>query len=117
MDDPFSIPAPPGPAATPSMKVTLTTKGPGWPDARGWALAGALLLTFYILFMIGKNPALLAVASFMQFAGGVFTGTLALVYMNLFGGTRSGTEASAKIADAYAASPTSPPTPTAATKP
>ncbi len=89
-------------------------KGPGWPDMRGWAAAGFFALTFYVLYMIEKNPALLSVPSFMQFAGGLIAGGVLAVGAFLFGGTKSGAETSAKIADAYASSTPAPqPTPVA----
>lgn len=88
-------------------------KGPGWPDFRGWVAFGFFALTFYLLDMIRANPALLANASFMQVLSTVLAGGVLLIAMNLFGGTKSGAETSAKIADAYAASTPAPPvTPT-----
>jgi len=48
--------------------------GPGWPDMHGWAFVAFFIMTMYILRMIEKNPNLLAVPSFMQFAGQLATG-------------------------------------------
>lgn len=77
-------------------------KGPGWPDQRGWVAIGFFAAEFKLLDMISTNPALLANASFMQFAGMITTGGVLLIASNLFGGTKSGADASAKIADALA---------------
>lgn len=72
---------------------------PKWPDVRGWGLIAAVALTYKLLDQMGRNPALLANASYMQFATLVASGTLVLVYANLYGGTKSGTEAQAKATD------------------
>ena len=48
------------------------------PDIRGWALIGFFVMTFYLLWMIDKNPALLGVPSFMQFASQLAGGGLLL---------------------------------------
>lgn len=83
--------------------------GLAWPDIRGWAVLGFFALAFYLLRMMQTNPKLLADASFMQFATLIISGGVILVGQNLFGGTKSGAETTAKIADAYAATPVAPP--------
>lgn len=80
--------------------ATNRIRGPGWPDLRGWAILGFFFLTFYSLWMIRENPALLANASFMQFISQLATGGLLLVGSYLFGGTKASGEGSAKTADA-----------------
>jgi hypothetical protein len=74
--------------------------GPGWPDLRGWAVLGFFGLTFFSLEMIRENPALLSVAAFMQYIGALATGGILLVAANLFGGTKAGTEAQARMTEA-----------------
>ena len=86
---------------------------PPWPDLRGWAIMGFFALTFFCLHMIETNPALLANPGFMQFISALSTGGILLVASNLFGGTKSGSENSAKMADALASSAPAPGTMTA----
>lgn len=81
-------------------KPRFSISGPGWPDMRGWVAIGFFAVTFYVLWMIKQNPALLANASFMQLAGALMTGGPLLVATNLFGGTKSGSETSEKLAEA-----------------
>ncbi len=69
------------------------------PDFRGWAAIGFFAITFQSLVMIDHNPALLGVPSFMQFISMLSTGGVLLVASHLFGGTRSGAETSARLAD------------------
>lgn len=82
-------------------------ESPWWvvviPDVRGWAMVGFFILTFFLLLMIDHNPLLLANASFMQFAGTLMAGGILLIANNLFGGTKSGVEASTKNAEAIQA--------------
>lgn len=75
-------------------------RGPGWPDSRGWVILGFFGLEFYILYLIKDDGTLLANASFMQLATTLTTGGVLLICMNLFGGTRSGSEMNAKVGDA-----------------
>lgn len=82
------------------MSASNHLKGPGWPDVRGWAVIGFFALTFYALYMIDKNPELLSNASFMQFIQALSTGGILLVAGNLFGGTKSGAETTARITQA-----------------
>lgn len=89
---------------TKAKPVTLPVKGPGWPDFRGWAAIGFFGLAFQSLYMIDKNPALLGIPSFMQFIGGLATGGVLLVASHLFGGTKSGAETNAKLAEKIGAS-------------
>lgn len=93
-------------------------KGPGWPDARGWVIVGFFALEAYLLRMIELNDKLLSNASFMQLATTITAGGVLLIGMNMFGGTKSGAETSAKLADAYT-SVTAPPaeSPSGAKKP
>lgn len=88
-------------------------RGPGWPDFRGWAAAGLFGLTFYMLYMVGQNPRLLGVVSFMQYMSGVTAGGVLLVAMNLFGGNKASIDANARITDAVAqnVTPSQGPTP------
>jgi hypothetical protein len=72
------------------------------PDVRGWALIGAIGLTLGILFMIYKRPALVDSASFMQLATLIISGTALACYYNLFGGTKSGADATKALADTNA---------------
>lgn len=74
------------------------------PDFRGWAAIGFFGLTFMSLAMIDHNPALLGIPSFMQFIGGLATGGVLLVASHLFGGTKSGAETNAKLAEAIGTS-------------
>lgn len=69
-------------------------KGPGWPDARGLVAAGYFALAFYLLYMIGQNPAqLLGNSAFMTVATLIIgTGGLGVVGSFFFGGTKSGSE-------------------------
>lgn len=83
------------------------------PDFRGWAAIGFFAITFQSLIMIDRNPALLGIPSFMQFVGGLATGGVLLVASHLFGGTKSGAETNAKLAETIAAMP---PVPTVTTK-
>lgn len=73
---------------------------PPWPDLRGWSIMGFFALTFCVLAMIYGKPSLLGNASFMQFIQALTTGGILLVGSYLFGGTKSGTENSAKMTDA-----------------
>ncbi len=73
------------------------------PDFRGWAAIGFFAITFQSLLMIDRNPALLGIPSFMQFIGGLATGGVLLVASHLFGGTKSGAETNAKLAETIAA--------------
>lgn len=85
------IPPPPAPRSR---------RGPGWPDARGWVIAGFFALEFYMLYLIKEDGTLLANASFMQVMTAISTGGVLLICQNLFGGTRSGAEMNAKVGDA-----------------
>lgn len=80
------------------MTLPIVIKLPRGPDVRGWAIVGFFALTFMILQMIRENPNLLAVASFMQFAGALATGGVLTVASNLFGGTKSGAETNSALA-------------------
>lgn len=73
------------------------------PDVRGWAVIGGFAVTMLVLIMIARNPGLLDSAPFMALIGPLISGTLLLVYSNLFGGTKSGTETATKMADTVAA--------------
>jgi hypothetical protein len=75
------------------------------PDFRGWAAIGFFAVTFMSLHMIDKNPALLGIPSFMQFIGGLATGGVLLVASHLFGGTKSGAETNAKLAESIGVAP------------
>lgn len=59
-----------------------------WPSQHGWALIGFFAVTFYTLHMIEKNPALLAVPSFMQFIGGLASGGILLAAAWLYAGVK-----------------------------
>lgn len=74
------------------------------PDVRGWAIIGFFAITFLILLMIDRNPALLKDSSFMQLAQSLATGGILLVATNLFGGTKSGAETNSALAASVAAS-------------
>lgn len=75
-------------------------KGPGWPDSRGWVIAGFFALEFYMLYLIKEDGTLLANAAFMQVMTALTTGGVLLIATNLFGGTRSSAEMNAKVGDA-----------------
>lgn len=64
-------------------------QGPGWPDMRGWALIGFFAMTFYILYMVEKNPALLGVPSFMQFASQLAGGGVLLAAAWLYSAVKA----------------------------
>lgn len=85
------IPPPPRPRAS---------RGPGWPETRGWAMLGFFAIEFYLLYMIQNDGTLLANASFMQMAGTITTGGVLLIASNLFGGTKSSSEMNARVGDA-----------------
>jgi len=78
-------------------------RGLSLPDFRGWAAIGFFAITFQSLLMIDHNPALLGVPSFMQFISMLSTGGVLLVASHLFGGTKSGAETNAKLAETIAA--------------
>lgn len=84
---------------------------PGWPDARGWVIAGFFGLEFYILYMVREDGTLLANASFMQMAANITTGGVLLIAMNMFGGTKAGAEMNTKVGEALTASVTKDKTP------
>lgn len=67
-----------------SMKSTLR-----WPNTHEWALIGFFAMTFYMLWMIQENPALLGVPSFMQFAGQLATGGILAAAAWLYAGNRA----------------------------
>lgn len=75
-------------------------RGPGWPDARGWVIAGFFGLEFFMLYLVKEDGTLLANSSFMQTVTAITTGGVLLIAQNLFGGTRSGAEMNAKVGDA-----------------
>lgn len=75
-------------------------RGPGWPDARGWVIIGFFGLEFAILWIIREDGTLLTNASFMQLVTTLTTGGVLLIAMNMFGGTRAGSEMNAKVGDA-----------------
>lgn len=92
------------PAIVVAPRQTAKLKGPGWPDARGWVIVGFFGLEFYMLYLIKEDGTLLANAAFMQVMTALTTGGVLLIATNLFGGTRSGSEMSAKVGDALTAS-------------
>lgn len=72
--------------------------GPGWPDIHGWAFIAFFVMTMYILWMIYENPSLLAVPSFMQFAGQLATGGILAAAAWLWSSNKA-KEAEKKAAD------------------
>lgn len=97
------------------------------PDVRGWAMVFAFVIVLYILhgiFTSGHDASgkliLLSDASFMQFATLIVSGTLIMLFANLFGGTKSAVDTNKIIATAQASPPPAPtivmaPAPAAAT--
>lgn len=62
------------------------------PDNKGWLSIAATGVIFFLLNMIRENPALLANASFMQFAGVLGGGSFLVLYAHFFGGTKTGSD-------------------------
>lgn len=114
------MPATPTPAAEP-VEDKATAKAhhaivkrqtrPWWasliPDMRGWVAIGFFVLAGYLIYMIGQNDKLLDSAPFMQFSGSILTGGVLLVGNFLFGGTKSGADTNAKVADTLKQNPPS----------
>lgn len=93
-----------GPAIViPPLPRPRVSRGPGWPETRGWAMFGFFVLEFYLLYMIKDDGTLLANASFMQMAGTITTGGVLLIASNLFGGTKAGAEMNAKVGESLTA--------------
>ena len=88
----------------PQKTSPLGFKGPGWPDARGWVIAGFFGLEFFMLYLVKEDGTLLANSSFMQTVTAITTGGVLLIAQNMFGGTRAGQEMNAKVGDALTAS-------------
>lgn len=95
----------------PAKRVSWLS-GLGWPDARGWVIAGFFALEFFMLYLVKEDGTLLANSSFMQTVTAITTGGVLLIAQNLFGGTRSGAEMNAKVGDALTASVAQQTTPT-----
>lgn len=96
----------PAAIVVPPIVPQAPIRGPGWPDARGWVIVGFFGLEFFILWCVREDGTLLANASFMQMATSITTGGVLLIAMNMFGGTKSGSEMNAKVGDALTASVT-----------
>lgn len=96
------------PAIVIPPKRVLGIQGPGWPDARGWVIAGFFALEFALIWCIREDGTLLANASFMQVVTALSTGGVLLIAQNMFGGTKSSSEMNAKVGDALTALSTKP---------
>lgn len=79
----------------PPPKVSRSIKRHSrWPNVQEWALIGFFVMTFYLLWMVQQNPALLGVPSFMQFASQLVGGGLLLAAAWLYSaGKKEGTDA------------------------
>lgn len=94
----------PGPAIViPPPPRPRVSRGPGWPDSRGWVILGFFALEFYMFYLIKEDGTLLANAAFMQVMTAITTGGVLAIAQNLYGGTRSSSEMNAKVGDALSA--------------
>jgi hypothetical protein len=100
----------PDPARRDASDLALALLNRLIPDARGLFALGLFAVVFYLLHMIGQDPALLKDSSFMGLAMLLCgTGGLGLAATFFFGGTKTGAEVMKSQSDAVILSGQQPP--------